>query len=80
MAGLVDTLPEGQRRLLGAARPGAERAARPMLATLSDRRDFSEEEWVFERKSWTGFGAVHCPCGPGPVRSAGSYTGQALAD
>lgn len=69
MAGLLWTLPEGQRRLLGAARPGAELAARPVLATLSDRRDLSDadEEWVFERKSWTGFGGVRCPCGPGAV-------------
>ncbi|CAM5336885.1 DNA ligase (ATP) OS=Streptomyces violarus OX=67380 GN=FHS41_007257 PE=3 SV=1 [Streptomyces violarus] len=52
MTGPLDALPDGQRRLLGRARPGAELAARPMLATLSDRRDFSDadEEWVFERK------------------------------
>ncbi|MGA5901083.1 non-homologous end-joining DNA ligase [Streptomyces venetus] len=52
MAGLLETLPAEQRRLAGSARPGAELAARPMLATLSDRRDFSDpgEEWVFERK------------------------------
>ncbi|MHC3474556.1 non-homologous end-joining DNA ligase [Streptomyces sp. 7R007] len=49
MAGLLDTLPAGQRRLLRAARPGAELAAKPMLATLSDRRDFTDE-WIFERK------------------------------
>ncbi|MGC9544322.1 non-homologous end-joining DNA ligase [Streptomyces sp. UG1] len=48
--GLLDTLPDGQRRLLREARPGADLAARPMLATLSDRRDFSGEEWIFERK------------------------------
>ncbi|MEU6322491.1 non-homologous end-joining DNA ligase [Streptomyces sp. NPDC047009] len=50
MSGLTDTLPAEQRRLLGSARPGAELAARPMLATLSDRRDFSGGEWIFERK------------------------------
>ncbi|MCT9141602.1 non-homologous end-joining DNA ligase [Streptomyces violarus] len=52
MAGLLQTLPAEQRRLVGPAHPGAELAARPMLATLSDRRDFSApgEEWVFERK------------------------------
>src|SRR3954463_7771697 len=50
MASLLDSLPEEQRGLLRAARPGAELAARPMLATLSDRRDFSGEEWLFERK------------------------------
>ncbi|MFJ7072010.1 non-homologous end-joining DNA ligase [Streptomyces sp. NPDC098781] len=49
-AGLLDTLPDEQRRLLRTARPGADLAARPMLATLSDRRDFSGEDWVFERK------------------------------
>ncbi|CAM5744890.1 hypothetical protein [Streptomyces afghaniensis 772] [Streptomyces afghaniensis] len=42
MAGLLDTLSDGQRRLRGAARPGAELASRPMLAALSDRRDFSD--------------------------------------
>ncbi|MGQ5656471.1 non-homologous end-joining DNA ligase [Streptomyces sp. NPDC003631] len=48
---LLDTLPAGERRLLGAARPGVELAAGPMLATLSDRRDFSDgTEWIFERK------------------------------
>ncbi|MGW9032643.1 non-homologous end-joining DNA ligase [Streptomyces sp. NPDC055722] len=50
MSGLTDTLPAEQRRLLAPARPGAELAARPMLATLSDRRDFSGGEWIFERK------------------------------
>ncbi|MFJ8632232.1 non-homologous end-joining DNA ligase [Streptomyces sp. NPDC093568] len=48
--GLLDTLPAEQRRLLRTARPGADLAARPMLATLSDRRDFSGEDWLFERK------------------------------
>jgi DNA ligase D-like protein (predicted ligase) len=50
VSGLLDTLPAEQRRLLGKARPGAELAARPMLATLSDRRDFAGEDWFFERK------------------------------
>ncbi|MFR0354929.1 non-homologous end-joining DNA ligase [Streptomyces sediminimaris] len=51
MGGLLDSLPGEQRRLLRTARPGAELAARPMLATLSDRRDFSgDDDWVFERK------------------------------
>ncbi|MDT9695199.1 non-homologous end-joining DNA ligase [Streptomyces sp. P17] len=52
MSGLLDSLPDEQRSLLRTARPGAERAARPMLATLSDRRDFSDpsEDWLFERK------------------------------
>ncbi|MGP4008514.1 non-homologous end-joining DNA ligase [Streptomyces sp. 4N124] len=49
MSGLPTTLPAEQRRLLRKARPGAELAAQPMLATLSDRRDFSSE-WIFERK------------------------------
>lgn len=48
---LLDTLPAGERRLLDAARPGVELAAGPMLATLSDRRDFSDgTEWNPERK------------------------------
>ncbi|WP_055495422.1 non-homologous end-joining DNA ligase [Streptomyces sp. TP-A0356] len=50
MSGLLDTLPAEQRRLLAPARPGVELAARPMLATLSDRRDFPGGEWIFERK------------------------------
>ena len=49
-AGLLDKLHAEQRRLLRTARPGAELAAQPMLATLSERRDFSGEEWLFERK------------------------------
>ncbi|MEV0643123.1 non-homologous end-joining DNA ligase [Streptomyces sp. NPDC050619] len=49
MAELLDTVPAGQRGLLRKAPAGAELAARPMLATLSDRREFAEE-WVFERK------------------------------
>lgn len=47
--GLLDTLPAELRRLLRPAAPGAELAATPMLATLSDRREFGEG-WVFERK------------------------------
>ncbi|TQJ85748.1 non-homologous end-joining DNA ligase [Streptomyces sp. SLBN-31] len=51
MPGLLDSLPEERRGLLAAARPGTELAARPMLATLSDRRDFDDTgEWIFERK------------------------------
>ncbi|MFI8234701.1 non-homologous end-joining DNA ligase [Streptomyces sp. NPDC085900] len=51
MPGLLDSLPEEQRGLLAAARPGTELAERPMLATLSDRRDFPDTgEWIFERK------------------------------
>jgi DNA ligase D-like protein (predicted ligase) len=49
-AGLLATLPAEQRRLLRKAARGAELAARPMLATLSDRREFPGQEWVFERK------------------------------
>lgn len=48
--GLLDSLPSEQRRLLSVARPGADLAAEPMLATLSDRRDSSGEDWLFERK------------------------------
>ncbi|MEU1295567.1 non-homologous end-joining DNA ligase [Streptomyces sp. NPDC005840] len=49
MTGLLDTLPAGQARFLRAAGPGPELAADPMLATLSERRDFPSG-WVFERK------------------------------
>src|SRR3954469_4720878 len=49
MSGLLDTVPAEQRRLLRPDRPGVELAAHPMLATLSDRRDFGPG-WVFERK------------------------------
>ena len=49
MPGILDSLPDDQRKLLHRARPGAELAARPMLATLSDRRDF-DSGWIFERK------------------------------
>jgi bifunctional non-homologous end joining protein LigD len=46
---LLPTLPDDQRRLLRPARPGLELAAQPMLATLSERREFSGD-WIFERK------------------------------
>jgi bifunctional non-homologous end joining protein LigD len=49
-AGALDTLSDEQLRLLRKAPPGAELAARPMLATLSDRREFPDEGWIFERK------------------------------
>ncbi|MFD0309422.1 non-homologous end-joining DNA ligase [Streptomyces sp. NPDC127119] len=49
MTDLLGSLPEDQARLLRDAVPGVESAARPMLATLSDRRDFPGD-WVFERK------------------------------
>lgn len=49
MTSLLETLPASERRKLGGARSGVELAARPMLATLSDRRDFGDE-WIFERK------------------------------
>jgi DNA ligase D-like protein (predicted ligase) len=49
VSALLDSLPERQQGLLRTGRPGAELAARPMLATLSDRRDF-DSGWIFERK------------------------------
>lgn len=49
MPGLLEGLPADLRELLRPAGPGAELAAAPMLATLSDRRDFGEG-WLFERK------------------------------
>ncbi|MGW7259702.1 non-homologous end-joining DNA ligase [Streptomyces sp. NPDC054834] len=49
MSGLLDTVPHAQRALLRPAPSGAELAAHPMLATLSDRREFGAG-WVFERK------------------------------
>jgi bifunctional non-homologous end joining protein LigD len=46
-AGLVDSIPEEERRLLRKrSQPGW---VPPMLATLTDRR-FSDPDWVFERK------------------------------
>jgi DNA ligase D-like protein (predicted ligase) len=47
--GLLQALPADRRRLLRPAPPGPELAAAPMLATLSDRREFGEG-WLFERK------------------------------
>ncbi|MFD7712636.1 non-homologous end-joining DNA ligase [Streptomyces sp. NPDC059785] len=48
---LLDTLSEDERGLLRDAPPGTELASRPMLATLSDRRDFPDRDrWIFERK------------------------------
>ncbi|WP_425825029.1 non-homologous end-joining DNA ligase [Streptomyces fractus] len=49
MTGLLDTLPPELERRLGEAAPGLELAASPMLATLSDRREFAKG-WIFERK------------------------------
>ncbi|CAM5289935.1 putative protein OS=Streptomyces aurantiogriseus OX=66870 GN=GCM10010251_89400 PE=4 SV=1 [Streptomyces aurantiogriseus] len=60
MTGLLASLTGEERRLWRDARPGREPAARPMQATLSDRRDFAGG-WVFARTSWTGFVVVRCP-------------------
>jgi bifunctional non-homologous end joining protein LigD len=49
MTDLLGTLPAEQARLLRDAPQGVELAAEPMLATLSDQRDFPGE-WIFERK------------------------------
>ena len=49
MNGLLQTLAPEERRKLAEAPPGSELASKPMLATLSDRRDFADG-WVFERK------------------------------
>ncbi|MBB5937735.1 non-homologous end-joining DNA ligase [Streptomyces zagrosensis] len=49
MSSLLDGLSAEQRRLLSDAPPGAELAAAPMLAQLSDRREFGTD-WIFERK------------------------------
>ncbi|MGX2998742.1 non-homologous end-joining DNA ligase [Streptomyces sp. JNUCC 64] len=46
---LLAALPPAQVRLLSVARPGRELAARPMLATPSGRRAFSDR-WILERK------------------------------
>jgi DNA ligase D-like protein (predicted ligase) len=50
MSGLIASLSAEEQRLLSDAPPGAELAAQPMLATLSDRRDFDAGGWIFERK------------------------------
>lgn len=49
MTGLLDTLPPDLEGRTRKAAPGVELAASPMLATLSDRRDFPQS-WIFERK------------------------------
>ncbi|GGR89767.1 ATP-dependent DNA ligase [Streptomyces aureoverticillatus] len=49
MTGLLDTLPPALDARTRKAAPGVELAASPMLATLSDRRDFPQG-WIFERK------------------------------
>ncbi|MFE6891342.1 non-homologous end-joining DNA ligase [Streptomyces sp. NPDC057694] len=49
MTGLLDTVPSALQHRLSPAAPGVELAASPMLATLSDRRDFPAG-WIFERK------------------------------
>ncbi|MEV0783728.1 non-homologous end-joining DNA ligase [Streptomyces sp. NPDC050423] len=46
---LLRALPEAQQRLLTVAPAAGESAADPMLAVLSDRRDFGSG-WLFERK------------------------------
>ncbi|AJE85930.1 MULTISPECIES: non-homologous end-joining DNA ligase [Streptomyces] len=46
---LLRALPEAQQRLLGVAPAPVESAASPMMAVLSDRRDFGSG-WLFERK------------------------------
>ncbi|WP_030898370.1 non-homologous end-joining DNA ligase [Streptomyces sp. NRRL F-5126] len=50
MSELLASLTDDERRLLSDAPSGAELAAQPMLATLSDRRDFHAGGWIFERK------------------------------
>ncbi|MET8473605.1 non-homologous end-joining DNA ligase [Streptomyces sp. NPDC006422] len=49
MTGLLDTLPAELEKRVHDAKPGVELAASPMLATLSDRREFAKG-WIFERK------------------------------
>ncbi|MFD4479109.1 non-homologous end-joining DNA ligase [Streptomyces sp. NPDC058471] len=49
MTGLLDTLPPGLDGRIREAAPGVDLAASPMLATLTDRRDFPAG-WIFERK------------------------------
>ncbi|MFJ5798381.1 non-homologous end-joining DNA ligase [Streptomyces decoyicus] len=46
---LLDALPPAERALLDDAPAGEEYAVRPMLAVLSDRREF-DDGWIFERK------------------------------
>ncbi|AXK33996.1 ATP-dependent DNA ligase [Streptomyces armeniacus] len=48
-SGLLDGLSPEHRRLLAPAPYGEELATRPMLAKLSDQREFGEG-WIFERK------------------------------
>ncbi|QPP09779.1 ATP-dependent DNA ligase [Streptomyces bathyalis] len=50
MSTLLEGLPAEYRDGLRDAPSGADLAARPMLATLSDRRDFPADSWIFERK------------------------------
>ncbi|MFF3754235.1 non-homologous end-joining DNA ligase [Streptomyces sp. NPDC002018] len=49
MNGLLDALPDAQRALLTTAPRDSELLERPMLAVLSDRREF-DDGWIFERK------------------------------
>lgn len=49
LTGLLDTLPPELDDRTRKAAPGVELAASPMLATLTDRRDFPQG-WLFERK------------------------------
>lgn len=49
MSGLLETLPPELGNRIRQAAPGVELAASPMLATLTDRRDFPHG-WIFERK------------------------------
>lgn len=49
MTGLLDSLPPGLVGRVREAAPGAELAASPMLATLTERRLFTDD-WIFERK------------------------------
>ncbi|MFG2833262.1 non-homologous end-joining DNA ligase [Streptomyces sp. NPDC048434] len=46
---LLAALPPAERALLDDAPAGEEYAVRPMLAVLSDRREF-DDGWIFERK------------------------------
>ncbi|MCW7987404.1 ATP-dependent DNA ligase [Streptomyces platensis subsp. clarensis] len=46
---LLGTLPAAERALLDDAPAGGRYAASPMLAVLSDRREF-DDGWIFERK------------------------------